>query len=417
MSTISDARTTGAVSADPGSGTARPRSRTFVAVAAISVLFLAASSAPTPLYVVYQEQWGFSASVLTFVFAIYVLGLLGSLLVVGALSDHVGRRPVLAGAIALEIGALVLFLLAGDVAVLSVARFLQGVATGAAMTALGAALVDHEPAHAPGRAGLINSLAPTSGLALGALGTGALVQFAPAPTRLVFACLLVGMVLAGLVVLRMRETVARRPGALASLRPRVGIPARLRADVAPVVPVMLASWALSGLYLSLGPSVAVSLFGLHSHLVGGAVVTLLCGTGALTAFTFRSRSADSLLVPAAALLAGGTLVTLLGVAQDGIVLAAIGTLVSGVGFGAAALATFGTFARIAAPHERGALFAVAFVFSYLAFSLPAVAAGFASTAFGLRATAEVYGLAVVAAAASALVLRVVLNRRRPATAA
>ncbi|MEN3303030.1 MFS transporter, partial [Pseudonocardia sp.] len=89
------------------------RTRTFAAVAAIVVLFLAASSAPSPLYVVYQQQWHFSASVLTFVFAIYVLGLLGSLLVVGALSDHVGRRPVLAAAIVLEALALVLFLLAG----------------------------------------------------------------------------------------------------------------------------------------------------------------------------------------------------------------------------------------------------------------------------------------------------------------
>ncbi|MEK6439998.1 MFS transporter [Pseudonocardia sp. T1-2H] len=394
---------------------AGPRTRTFAAVAAIVVLFLAASSAPSPLYVVYQQQWRFSASVLTFVFAIYVLGLLGSLLVVGALSDHVGRRPVLAAAIVLEALALVLFLLAGDVAVLSVARFLQGVATGAAMTTLGAALVDHEPAHTPGRAGLINSIGPTAGLAFGALGTGALVEFAPAPTHLVFALLLIGMVGAGIVVLRMPETVGRRPGALASLRPRVGVPARLRADVAPVVPVMLASWALSGLYLSLGPSVAAILFGLQNHLVGGLVVTMLCGTGSVTAFALRSRPATSLLVPAAALLGGGTLVTLLGVLTGTVALAALGTLVAGVGFGASSLATFGTFARIAGVDERGALFAFAFVISYLAFSVPAVAAGLASTAFGLRITALVYGLAVVLAATSALVLRLALARRRPAS--
>jgi MFS family permease len=391
------------------------RTRTFAAVAAIVVLFLAASSAPSPLYVVYQQQWHFSASVLTFVFAIYVLGLLGSLLVVGALSDHVGRRPVLAAAIVLEALALVLFLLAGDVAVLSVARFLQGVATGAATTTLGAALVDHEPAYTPGRAGLINSIATTAGLAFGALGTGALVEFAPAPTHLVFALLLIGMVVAGIVALRMPETVGRRPGALASLRPRVGVPARLRADVAPVVPVMLASWALGGLYLSLGPSVAASLFGLQNHLVGGLVVTMLCGTGSVAAFALRSRPATSLLVPAAALLGGGTLVTLLGVLTGTVALAALGTLVAGVGFGASSRATFGTFARIAGVDERGALFAFAFVISYLAFSVPAVAAGFASTAFGLRITALVYGLAVVLAATSALVLRLALARRRPAS--
>jgi MFS family permease len=393
---------------------AAPRAHTFAAVAAIVVLFLAASSAPSPLYVVYQQQWGFTASVLTVVFAIYVVGLLGSLLVVGALSDHVGRRPVLATAIALEMVALVLFLVADNVVALSLARLLQGIATGSAMTTLGATLVDLEPAHARGRAGVVNSVAPTAGLALGALGCGALVEFGPAPTRFVFALLLGGMVVAAAVVARTPETSARRPGAIASLRPQVGVPARLRADTVPVVPVMIASWALGGLYLSLGPSVTAGLFGLHNHLVGGVVVTLLCGTGAVTSFLLRSRPAPSLLAPASVLLGIGTLATLAGISTDLIALSVLGTVIAGIGFGAAALATFGTFARIAEPHERGALFAAAFVISYVAFSVPAVIAGFAGTAFGLRITAEVYAVAIIALAVAALVLRLASVRRAPA---
>src|SRR3982751_6025210 len=106
----------------------------FVAIAAIFVTFTAASAAPSPLYIVYQHLWGFSAITLTVVFAVYVFGLIGSLLVLGALSDHVGRRPVLAAAIALEAVSLVLFLAAGDVPVLLVARLLQGVAAGGAGT-------------------------------------------------------------------------------------------------------------------------------------------------------------------------------------------------------------------------------------------------------------------------------------------
>src|SRR5712692_9661191 len=110
----------------------------FAAAAGIFVLFAAAASAPTPLYVVYQKEWGFSATTLTVIFAVYVLALIGSLLTLGALSDHVGRRPVLAGAIALEAVALVLFIIAADVTVLLVARVAQGIATGAALSTLGA---------------------------------------------------------------------------------------------------------------------------------------------------------------------------------------------------------------------------------------------------------------------------------------
>ena len=92
---------------------------------------------------------------------------------------------------------------------LAVARLAQGIATGAAITTLGAALVDLNPPHAPGRAGLVNGVGALGGLALGALGCGALVQFAPAPTHLVYALLLGGMLLAAIVVARM----PRRPPA------------------------------------------------------------------------------------------------------------------------------------------------------------------------------------------------------------
>jgi len=396
MTTVADAR--------PAVRSTRRLSRpvAFAAIAAIFVTFAAASAAPSPLYVVYQRLWGFSPTTLTVIFAVYVVGLIGSLLMLGALSDHIGRRPVLAAAIALEAVSLVLFLSAGDVTVLLVARLLQGIATGAAMTTLSAALVDLNPPHAPGRAGLINGIAPVSGLAVGALGCGALVQFAPSPTHLVWALLLAGMLLAGVVVARIPETSARRPGAAASLTPRLGVPSRLRADMAALVPIIVASWAIGGLYLSLGPSVAAGVFGLTNHLVGGLVVTLLCGTGAISSFVLRNVRTSRVLALAGSLLTIGSAISVLGVQFEDITLAAAGTVLSGIGFGASALASFGTLAVLAAPHERGELFAVALVIAYAAFSVPAVIAGLAATSAGLHATALVYGCAVAALGAAAL---------------
>ncbi|MGB0121453.1 MAG: MFS transporter [Solirubrobacterales bacterium] len=385
----------------------------FAAIAAIFVLFTAASAVPTPLYIVYQEAWGFSAATLTFVFGIYVVGLLGSLLVLGALSDHIGRRPVLGAAIAIETVALLFFLFAGDITVLAIARFLQGIATGAAMTTMGAALVDLNPPHAPNRAGVVNGVAPLGGLAIGALGCGALIQYAPAPTHLVFALLLVGMVFAALIVAFMPETSTLRPGARRSLLPKVGIPRDLRPQVYALIPILAASWALGGLYLSLGPSVAATVFGVDSHLVGGMVVTLLCGTGGVTAFVMRNRTTDQALSVAGYLLAAGMVVTLAGIGLDLAVVSALGTVVAGIGFGASALGAFGTLARIASPDQRGELFAVAFVISYVTFSVPAVIAGFASgTSFGLRATTIVYGIVVALLSVAALLAQRRIVARR-----
>lgn len=403
----------------PGEGKRRvPRGTAFPGVAAVFVVFLAASSVPSPLYPVYQQQWHFSAWVLTVVFALYVVGLLGSLLVVGALSDHLGRRPVLAAAIALEMVALVLFLTAGNVVVLAAARVLQGIATGAATTTLSATLVDLEPPHARGRAGVVTSVAPLTGLALGALGSGLLVEFGPAPTRLVYSLLLGAMALAAAVTAFLPETSPRRPGAVASLRPRAALPAHLRADIVPVVPAMVASWALAGLFLSLGPSVAAQLLGLQSRFVGGVVVTLLAGTGALTVAVLRSRPASALLAPSSALLGLGVLTALAGTTADLVWLAAAGTVVAGIGFGASVLAAFGTFARLAGPHERGAVFASANIINYLGNSVPAVLGGIAVTALGLRTATEIYALAIVAIVSAAFLLRLSQLRaqRRAATA-
>jgi MFS family permease len=71
------------------------RGLAFAVVTMMLVVFSVAASAPSPLYVVYQKEWGFTSTTLTVVFAVYVLGMLLSMLMVGGLSDHVGRRPVL----------------------------------------------------------------------------------------------------------------------------------------------------------------------------------------------------------------------------------------------------------------------------------------------------------------------------------
>ena len=63
--------------------------------ASVLVVLFVGAGAPTPLYVVYEREYGFSAIVLTLVFAVYVVALLGAFVVAGRLSDHIGRRPVL----------------------------------------------------------------------------------------------------------------------------------------------------------------------------------------------------------------------------------------------------------------------------------------------------------------------------------
>jgi MFS family permease len=165
------------------------RTSAFWILAVILAALLFASSVPSPLYPVYQSEWGFSSITLTSVFAVYALALLGSLLVVGSISDHVGRRPTLLAGLALEIVAMVAFAEASGIGWLFAARTLQGIATGASMGAISAALLDLQPESKPWLGGLMSAVAPLTGLALGSLSAGAArrLRTGPHPVRLLVA--------------------------------------------------------------------------------------------------------------------------------------------------------------------------------------------------------------------------------------
>jgi MFS family permease len=391
---------------------ALPQPVAFWMLAVLLGFLLFASSAPSPLYVVYQAHWHFSAITLTSVFAVYVVALLVSLVFAGSLSDRVGRRPVIALALIVQIAAMVLFGVAHDVDVLFAARIVQGLATGVATGALSAALIDLQPGHRPHLGALASAAAPPLGLAAGALGSGLLVQYGPDPLRLVYWLLVGVFAIAIAGILAMPETVEASEGGWASaLRPRVGVPHVVRGAFVAAAPILVATWALGGLYLSLGPSLAVSLLHTSSHVTGGLVIVALTATGALTAVLLRHRAPEHVMLGGALMLALGVGVTLLGLNAHESALFFTGTVVAGIGFGAGFSGAFKTVTILAPPTERAGLIAAVYVLSYLGFSLPAIAAGIAVSRTGLLHTTNVYGLVVMALALVAATLSVARHVR------
>jgi MFS family permease len=377
-------------------------------MAGVLGLLVFASSAASPLYGVYQQEWRFSATTLTAVFGVYALALIATLLVVGALSDYVGRRPVIVGALVVEIGAMSLFLAADGVGWLYGARVLQGVSVGAATSALSAALIDLQPEGST-RAPVVNSFTPGFGLALGALIASALVQYGPAPTHLIWWLLLAAFALAIPGVLAVPESVARQPGALRSLRPRLGVPRPCLGAFIAGLPGMVALWALGGFYLALGPSLAATIVGSSNLLWGGVVIVLLTGVGSVSSLLFRnSAPADAVLWGSVALLTGVG-VTVGGIEAPSAALLLVGTAIAGVGFGVAFLGGFRILSGLAPPAERARMVATIYVVCYLAFSLPAIAAGVAVTHSNLHDTS--LGYAAFVGALSAIAVGSALARR------
>lgn len=367
---------------------------------AITLLtFLAASSAPTPLYHLYQEGLHFSAGMLTLIFGVYALSLLAALLTVGSLSDHLGRKPVIFAALVLDMLAMLLFIHEDSVAWLIAARTLQGFATGMATAVLGAALLDTDRQQGP----LVNSVAPLLGVACGAMGSSLLVEFAPLPTQLIYWTLLALMLLQALYVWRLPETVGRIPGALASLRPTLHVPPQARRALWLSLPVDVAVWAMGGFYLSLAPSLVRAATGSTSNLIGGGLVAVLTLSGALMIFTLRNRPADKVLRLGAGLLAIGVTLILTAVHSASLPLFFIATLIAGSGFGAGFLGALRSVVPLALPHERAGLMSAFYVLSYLAFCLPSLLAGNLIRSFGLIATTDGYGAVLILLSLGALI--------------
>jgi MFS family permease len=382
----------------------------FWVVAAALVTLMFAASAPSPLYVVYQARWGFSTPMLTVVFAVYVIALLAALLTVGRLSDYLGRRPLLLASMAFEVAAMAAFLAAHGVGGLLVARVIQGLATGMATGTISATLVDLLP---PGRArlgALVNSAGPLTGLASGALASGLIVQYAPAPTTLVFAVLAPAFAVLAVVMVTLPETIERRPGALAALRPRLGVPRAARTQFLLAVPILMATWAMGGLYLSLGASLTAGVLGIHSHVVAGVVVSVLAGAGALAGVWGSAREPGQVMTVGGFLLIAGNAVTLLALLDTSTAGFFIGTAISGLGFGAGFLGAFRSLVSLAEPDERAGLFGAIYTVSYLGFSVLAVIAGLLAPELGLRETAVGYGVTVILLTLAAVLPRVIQSR-------
>lgn len=380
------------------------------AAVSFTSLYLAAG-APTPLLVLYQDQWAFPAVVLTLAFAAYSVGFLVALLTVGSLSDHLGRRPVILGALVVQLISVVMFLLAPDIGLVAVARVVQGIATGAATSAFTAILVELAPTRRKRLATILGTVGVTGGLSVGALLTGVAIEYTDDANTIVFATIGVLTILGIVIVALSPETATKKRGALRSLIPQITVPAAARREFAAAAPVILSIWMLAGLSLGLAPTIVRNVFQLDSGLLNGFCGFISPAVSAIIAVVFtrvHPRHAIRLGIYASVIATAlivvavltGSLATMIG-----------GQVVAGLGFGAAFSASLQLIFPLAAAHERAGLVAAIYVVAYIAFSLPVVASGQLAVVLGLPAAVSWYGAVTILLALVSLIAQLRLAKR------
>jgi predicted MFS family arabinose efflux permease len=367
-------------------------------------LYLAAG-ALMPLLVLYKEQWNLPASVLSMAFAVFAVGFLAAVLTVGSLSDHLGRRPVLLGALTIQLGSNVAFAVAPDIDWVIAARILQGIATGAATPAFTAALVELAP---PGRQKLgtiLGAVGLTGGLAAGSLLAGIMIQSTTAANSIIFIALTALTAVGMAAIYLCPESVARAPGGLRSLVPRISVPRSARTEFVTATPAITAIWMLSGLSGGLAPSLVRSVFLVNSGLLNGLSGFVAPAMSAIIALAFTR------IAPRRAMTAGiyasmvGAIGIIGGVLAASLATMIIGQAITGAGFGASFTAALRLILPRAAVDESAGVVAGVYLVSYLAFGVPVVIAGQLVESLGVVPTVFWYTAASVALALLSLMAR------------
>jgi MFS family permease len=382
-----------------------PRTAAFVAMSATLLAFFVAAGAPTPLLPLYEHEWRFAPSMLTIAFGVYAFALIAALLVFGSLSDYVGRRPVLIGALGLELVSMMVFLFSPSITWLIVGRVLQGLATGVASSTFGAAIVELAPEAKKKLGAVMSSGATTAGLGLGALVSG-LIAFAipTAAATTVWLALLVVMIAGTAAAVLTPETSTPRPGAVASLVPRVTVPPQVRRLFATTMPTVVAVFLETALFLGLLPMILGSVFHVTTPVLGGAVNFVMFTAATVTAGTTGGIHPRMLRVSGNLALVVGAVLILGGLATGQLAFVWVSAVVSGIGMGAGFTGSNRGLVPEVEPHQRAGLFAAIFVVAYVTFGASAIIAGFIATAVGVPAMAVGYGIVLAIAALMGLVL-------------
>ncbi|MGW4805557.1 MFS transporter [Kitasatospora sp. NPDC004272] len=379
----------------------------WLAILPILSLFVL-SNAATPLYTVWQRRIGFSDTTLTWIFAVYIAGLLTSLLVSGPASDRVGRKPVLLPALALSLVSCLLFMTADSVAALLAARLLTGLSVGAVVSCGIAAVVDLSGGRSA-RAALLASSAIVLGSGLGPLLAGAVIDASAEPVLPVFLLVLVLLAASLLVAARMPLPVHPRRGGRLVRMPSVPRPqlAHLALGAAVYAPGLVGG----SFFLALGPSLLHSVRPHAGALATGALVFLAFAAATGVQFAARGLPVRVALPAGAGATSAGMACLLVAAAAHQVVALHAAAVLVGAGQGAGQLSAF-TLLNSSVPRDRLAAANSCLSMSvYLPAAAFTLAAGRASDRFGIDVSTQLLA-AVVILIAGAVGVALVLRRGR-----
>lgn len=387
------------------SGSVRSRAR-FAAVGMTLLVLVAGTNLPSPLWAVYQREFGFGPLMTTVAFACYALALIPAVLLAGPLADALGARRIVAPALLLAATGCAVLATSTSLTELLAGRVLQGIAVGACSGALTAALLATQPSADHRRGALLATVATTAGAGVGPIAAGALTSYAPHPTAL---CYLVEIVLLGAAAAVGVPALPPAPTPHVRYRPRrPSLPIAGRGMFLGAALHSALTWAIAYVLLALAPAYIATLVHTDNLLIAAGPAGLLLLVAAATQLLRGTLTPRVALRAGRCILLAGALGLILVGNLPSIPLLFADLIVIGVGHGLTFMAALRQATATAAPSEQASVAAAFFSITYLGGSVPVIAVGLLATALPLTTAVQLFAAAVAVALA---VLTLAVHRR------
>jgi hypothetical protein len=375
-------------------------------IAAVAFLLnMGFSAVPTPLYVLYQQRDHFSNLTVTVVYAVYAVGVIGSLFLGGHLSDWIGRRRVFVPALLVNALSAVVFIVDPSLAGLIVARVVSGISVGLTTATATSYLSELHTASRPGsserRAEVVATASNLGGIGFGPLAAGLLAQLAPSPLVLPYVVFGIGLVVLALAVALSPETVSR-PDPRPRYRPqRVAVPAAARPLFYAATLAGIAAFAVFGVFNSLVPAFLAGTLHERSHAIAGAVPFAAFAGGAVAQILGARTARLTLLRLSVPVVVVGLALTAGAMWSSSLAMFVVGGVITGAGAGLVFKGALATVASTAPAGARAEVLAGFFLGAYVGLSVPVIGLGVATQYVAARDAMLVFAaLAAVAIAAS-----------------
>jgi MFS family permease len=380
----------------------------YLTAAFVLFLVLFGGNLPTPLYPLWQQQFGLSTGTITGVYAVYPAGVVLGLLFGGRLADQLGRRPIVALAALASVLAEACFIMAGSVGLLFAGRIINGCAIGLLSGPAVAAIGELNPQGDRKKGAWLGALTTVTAIAFGPLLAALLVRFPPVPamkSSFPFVVHIVALAMAFVLVgTCLHETAP--PSNLRSWRdvsvvPQgITVPLEIRDRFWLAAAVAFLVWACAGLWLALGPSLVMKAVGSSDRLVGGLAVVAVLGTAGAVQILGRMMDARNAMIIGLLLLPLGLLLIIATVLLQSRACLVLGCVITGSAQGFGWMGSSESVGRLAPPEQRASVMSAFYIVAYAGVAIPVLAVGVGADWVGLPAAVSALAVAVTLTALS-----------------